>query len=162
VSEPAREQAQDFVLVLNGPNLNLLGTREPGIYGSTTLSQIVQDLETLACTMDPPLQIEHVQSNHEGVLVDTIQTLGPSALGVIINPGALTHYSVALRDALVAVGTPTIEVHLSNIHAREEFRHHSVVAPVVLGQIAGLGPDGYRLALLHLIARSGGSHGAER
>ena len=162
MSEPAREQAQDFVLVLNGPNLNLLGTREPGIYGSTTLSQIVQDLEALACTMNPPLLIEHMQSNHEGVLVDTIQTLGPSALGVIINPGALTHYSVALRDALVAVGTPTIEVHLSNIHAREEFRHHSVVAPVVLGQIAGLGPDGYRLALLHLIARSGGSHGAER
>jgi 3-dehydroquinate dehydratase-2 len=153
MSEPAPVQARDYVLVLNGPNLNLLGTREPGIYGSTTLSQIVADMETLTDGADPPLRIEHVQSNHEGVLVDAIQTLGPSAVGIIINPGALTHYSIALRDALAAVGAPTIEVHLSNIHAREEFRHHSVVAPVVLGQIAGFGPDGYRLALLHLIAR---------
>src|SRR5215213_3450499 len=158
-SESAEEQARDdYVLVLNGPNLNLLGTREPGVYGSTTLAGIVADLATTACGADPPLRIQHVQSNHEGVLVDAIQTLGPSAVGIIINPAALTHYSIALRDALAAVGTPTIEVHLSNIHAREEFRHHSVVAPVILGQIAGLGPDGYRLALLHLIARRGGSH----
>ena len=153
-SEPAEGPIEgDFVLVLNGPNLNLLGTREPGVYGTTTLAEIVADLETLADGADPPLRIEHVQSNHEGHLVDTIQTLGPSAAGIIINPAGLTHYSIALRDALATVGAPTIEVHLSNIHAREEFRHHSVVAPIVLGQIAGLGPDGYRLALHHLIAR---------
>jgi len=162
MSEPALEQARDYVLVLNGPNLNLLGTREPGVYGSTTLSEIVADVETMASAANPPLRIEHVQSNHEGVLVDAIQTLGPSAAGIIINPAALTHYSIALRDALAAVGTPTIEVHLSNIHAREEFRHHSVVAPVVLGQIVGLGPDGYRLALRHLIARLGVTREAMR
>jgi 3-dehydroquinate dehydratase-2 len=153
MSEPAPDQARDYVLVLSGPNLNLLGTREPGVYGNTTLAQIVADMETVSNGAEPPLRIEHVQSNHEGILVDAIQSLGPSAVGIIINPAALTHYSIALRDALAAVGTPTVEVHLSNIHAREEFRHHSVVAPVVLGQIAGFGPDGYRLALLHLIAR---------
>jgi 3-dehydroquinate dehydratase II len=153
-SDSAEGQAgEDFVLVLNGPNLNLLGTREPGVYGSTTLVEIVADLEATAGAADPPLRIEHVQSNHEGHLVDAIQALGPRAAGIIINPAALTHYSIAVRDALAAVGTATIEVHLSNIHAREQFRHHSVVAPVVLGQIAGLGPDGYRLALQHLIAR---------
>ena len=152
MSGPPLEQDQDYVLLLNGPNLNLLGTREPGVYGSATLAEIVADVERTAGDADPPLRIEHVQSNHEGILVDAIQTLGPSAVGIIINPAALTHYSIALRDALAAVGRPTIEVHLSNIHAREEFRHHSVVAPVVLGQIAGLGSDGYRLALHHLIA----------
>jgi 3-dehydroquinate dehydratase-2 len=153
-SDSAEGQVGDnFVLVLNGPNLNLLGTREPGVYGSTTLSEIVADLAAIGLSADPPLRIEHVQSNHEGHLVDAIQTLGPTAAGIIVNPAALTHYSIALRDALAAVGTPTIEVHLSNIHAREQFRHHSVVAPVVLGQIAGLGPDGYCLALHYLIAR---------
>jgi 3-dehydroquinate dehydratase-2 len=162
MSEPAREQTRDYVLLLNGPNLNLLGTREPGVYGSTTLAEIVADVERLAGEADPPLRIEHVQSNHEGILVDAIQRLGPSAVGIIINPAALTHYSIALRDALAAVGAPTIEIHLSNIHAREEFRHHSVVAPVVLGQIAGFGPDGYRLALLHLIARRDASGEANR
>ena len=148
-------EGDDFVLVINGPNLNLLGTREPGIYGSRTLAEIVADLETIAGAADPPLRIEHVQSNHEGVLVDAIQALGPTAAGIIINPAALTHYSISLRDALAAVDTATIEVHLSNVHAREEFREHSVVAPVVLGQIAGLGPDGYRLALHFLMARRG-------
>jgi 3-dehydroquinate dehydratase-2 len=162
MSEPAREQTRNFVLLLNGPNLNLLGTREPGVYGSTTLAEIVADVERLAGEADPPLRIEHVQSNHEGILIDAIQRLGPSAAGIIINPAALTHYSIALRDALAAVGAPTIEVHLSNIHAREEFRHHSLVAPVVLGQIAGFGPDGYRLALLHLIARRNASGEANR
>jgi 3-dehydroquinate dehydratase-2 len=151
----------DYVLVLDGPNLNLLGTREPGIYGTTTLAEIVADLATVALSANPPLRIEHVQTNHEGHLVDTIQRLGPSAVGIIINPGALTHYSIAIRDALASVGAATIEVHLSNIHAREEFRHHSVISPVVLGQIAGLGPDGYRLALQHLIARRL-SHGRQR
>jgi 3-dehydroquinate dehydratase II len=143
----------DYVLVINGPNLNLLGTREPGVYGRTTLAEIAAELATVALSADPPLRIEHVQSNHEGNLIDTIQTLGPGSVGIIINPGALTHYSIAIRDSLAAVGTATIEVHLSNIHAREEFRHHSVVAPVVIGQIAGLGADGYRLALHHLMAR---------
>jgi 3-dehydroquinate dehydratase-2 len=126
-----------------------------------TLAEILSDLEAVALSADPPLRIEHVQSNHEGNLVDAIQKLGPNSAGIIINPGALTHYSIALRDALAAVGTATIEVHLSNIHAREEFRHHSVIAPVVLGQIAGLGSDGYRLALHHLIARRS-SHGGKR
>jgi 3-dehydroquinate dehydratase-2 len=152
----------DFVLVLNGPNLNLLGTREPGVYGNTTLAEVLEDLVAIGLSADPPLRIEHVQSNHEGELVDAIQRLGPTAAGIIINPAALTHYSIALRDALAAVGTATIEVHLSNIHAREEFRHHSVVAPVVLGQIAGLGPDGYRLALHYLIARGGSSREGRR
>jgi 3-dehydroquinate dehydratase II len=161
-NQPAVEQVEgEYVLVLNGPNLNLLGTREPGVYGKVTLAEIVSDLATEALAADPPLRIEHVQSNHEGHLVDAIQTLGPGSAGIIINPGALTHYSIALRDALAAVGTATIEVHLSNIHAREEFRHHSVVAPVVLGQIAGLGSDGYRLALHHLIDRRL-SHGGKR
>ena len=161
-SEPATEQVEgDYVLVINGPNLNLLGTREPDVYGRMTLAEIVSGLATEALGADPPLRIEHVQSNHEGHLVDTIQRLGPRAVGIIINPGALTHYSIAIRDSLAAVGTATIEVHLSNIHAREEFRHRSVVAPVVLGQIAGLGPDGYRLALHHLIARRL-SHGRNR
>jgi 3-dehydroquinate dehydratase II len=162
MSEPALEQTRDYVLLLNGPNLNLLGSREPGVYGNTTLTEIVADVERLAGDADPPLRIEHVQSNHEGILVDAIQRLGPSAVGIIINPAALTHYSIALRDALAAVGTPTIEVHLSNIHAREEFRHHSVVAPVALGQITGFGPDGYRLALLHLIARRNASREPNR
>jgi 3-dehydroquinate dehydratase-2 len=162
-NEPVAGQVGgDYVLVLNGPNLNLLGTREPGVYGSTTLAEIVADLESLALGADPPLRIEHVQSNYEGRLVDAIQSLGPTSAGIIINPAALTHYSIALRDALAAVGAPTIEVHLSNIHTREEFRHHSVVAPVVLGQIAGLGPDGYRLALQHLVARRRLSREAQR
>jgi 3-dehydroquinate dehydratase II len=160
--QPAAGQVEgDYVLVLNGPNLNLLGSREPGVYGGMTLAEILSDLEAVALSADPPLRIEHVQSNHEGNLVDAIQTLGPSSAGIIINPGALTHYSIALRDALAAVGTATVEVHLSNVHAREEFRHHSVIAPVVLGQIAGLGSDGYRLALHHLIARRS-SHGGKR
>jgi 3-dehydroquinate dehydratase II len=143
----------DYVLVLNGPNLNLLGTREPGVYGRTTLAEIVAGLEAIVAGIEPPVVIEHAQSNHEGMLVDTIQARGPGAIGVIINPGALTHYSIAIRDALASLPVPVIEVHLSNIHAREEFRHRSVTAPVVVGQIAGLGPDGYRLALRYLLER---------
>lgn len=143
----------DYVLVLNGPNLNLLGTREPGIYGRTTLAEIVEGLEAIASSGTPPAAIDHMQSNHEGVLVDTIQARGPGALGVIINPGAWTHYSIAIRDALATLPVPVVEVHLSNIHAREEFRHHSVIAPIAAGQIVGLGPAGYGLALRYLLER---------
>lgn len=134
-------------LVLNGPNLNLLGTREPSIYGQTTLADIIAGLETQAASADPPACIVALQSNHEGELVDAIQLHGPAAKAIIINPGALSHYSIALRDALTGVGTPVVEVHISNIHAREPFRHHSVISAIAQGQIVGLGTDGYRLAL---------------
>jgi len=140
--------------VLNGPNLNLLGTREPGIYGTTTLAQIVSGLSAIGETSTPRLDIRHVQSNHEGALIDAIQDIGPSATGIIINPGAWTHYSIAIRDALANVKVPVIEVHLSNVHAREEFRHRSVTAPVCAGQIVGLGPMGYQLALHYIIEKN--------
>ncbi|MFT4038794.1 MAG: type II 3-dehydroquinate dehydratase [Thermomicrobiales bacterium] len=142
------------MLVLNGPNLNLLGTREPGHYGRTTLADIIASLEADAAQADPPVAIRSLQSNHEGVLVDAIQQDGPGAIGIIMNPGALTHYSIALRDAVSAVGASFIEVHISNIHAREEFRHHSVIAAVATGQIAGLGATGYRLALAYLLEKT--------
>ena len=144
---------RETILVLNGPNLNLLGMREPGHYGSTTLPDIIGGLRDLAESLSPGLHVEHLQSNHEGALVDAIQQWGPTVIGIVINPGALTHTSIALRDAFSAVKTPTVEVHISNIHAREEFRHHSYIAPVVIGQIAGLGPEGYRLALRFLVER---------
>ncbi|MFM9106166.1 MAG: type II 3-dehydroquinate dehydratase, partial [Chloroflexota bacterium] len=119
------------VLVVNGPNLNLLGTREPGVYGRTTLADIEASVRRLVAGLAPAVEVVWRQSNHEGVIVDTIQQEGAGALGIVINPGALTHYSLAVRDALSAVGTPAVEVHLSNVHAREQFRHHSVTAPVV-------------------------------
>lgn len=143
-----------YVLVLNGPNLNLLGTREPDHYGRTTLADIVRTLEEDASRADTPVEIRHVQSNHEGALVDAIQELGPGAVGLIINPGALTHSSIALRDAISGVGVPTVEVHISNIHAREEFRHRSFIAAVARGQIAGLGATGYRLALAYFLEQA--------
>lgn len=143
-----------FILVLNGPNLNLLGTREPDHYGRTTLAGIIETLEADAAKAEPQVEIRHLQSNHEGVLVDAIQEHGPDALGLIINPGALTHYSIALRDAISSVGVPTVEVHISNIHAREEFRHHSFIAAVATGQIAGLGATGYRLALAYFLEQA--------
>ncbi|MGH2533861.1 MAG: type II 3-dehydroquinate dehydratase [Thermomicrobiales bacterium] len=135
------------ILLLNGPNLNLLGTREPHLYGSTTLADIEHRLRSSAAQMTPLVEIEAFQSNYEGALVECIQVSGPTAFGIVINPGALTHYSIALRDALAACGRPVVEVHLTNIHAREEFRHRSVIAPIAVGQIAGLGAAGYELAL---------------
>ena len=134
------------VLVLHGPNLNLLGTREPGVYGATTLAEIDADLRRIA--QEAGVTLESYQSNHEGGLVDRIQAAGRDGTRfIIINPAAYTHTSVAIRDALAAVALPVIEVHLSNIHKREPFRHHSYVSAVAEGVICGLGPAGYRLAL---------------
>ena len=133
------------LLVLHGPNLNLLGSREPGIYGAVTLEQINDALLALAAELGASLTI--LQSNHEGVLVDAIQAARDTSRGILINPAAFTHTSVAIRDAIAAVDLPAVEVHLSNIHRREEFRHHSHIAPVAAGQICGFGPDSYLLGL---------------
>jgi len=133
------------VFVLNGPNLNMLGTREPGIYGGQTLADIERDC--VAAGRKLGLAVDFRQTNHEGVLVDWIQEAAAKAAGIVINPGAYTHTSVALQDAIRAAGLSVIEVHLSNIFAREAFRHHSYVSPVAAGVICGLGPAGYRLAL---------------
>jgi 3-dehydroquinate dehydratase, type II len=140
---------------MNGPNLNLLGTREPEIYGSLTLADIHERLRQRANEAD--LDIEFMQSNHEGVLVDAIQRARRTVDYIILNAGAFTHYSIALRDAIAAVDVPVIEVHLSNIHQREEFRHKSVIAPVVLGQIVGFGAESYMAALEIIICRMGGA-----
>lgn len=133
------------ILVLHGPNLNMLGTREPHIYGHATLADIDAALQTRAAELGAATH--SVQSNHEGVLIDTLQQEAATSSGLIINPGAFTHYSYALRDAIAAAHLPTIEVHLSNVYARESFRHHSVIAPIATGQISGLGWRGYLLAL---------------
>ncbi len=141
------------IAVVHGPNLNMLGKREPAIYGQTTLTEIDATLTARATTAG--LDLLSLQSNHEGVLVDFLQGPGWTAAGIIINPGALTHYGLALRDALAALSAPIIEVHLSNIYRREPFRHTSVVAPVATGQISGLGWRGYLLALEWLITQLG-------
>jgi len=132
-------------LILHGPNLNLLGTREPSLYGTLTLNEINARLQQWARLQQVELQI--VQSNHEGALVDAIHAAVAWADGIVINAGAYTHTSLALRDAIAAVKLPTIEVHLSNIHAREAFRRRSLIAPVCRGQVSGLGWLGYQLAL---------------
>jgi 3-dehydroquinate dehydratase-2 len=134
------------ILVLHGPNLNLLGTREPGVYGTVTLAQIDAELQQIAA--DAGARLESVQSNHEGVLIDRVQAARNDGTHfIIINPAGLTHTSVALRDALAGVALPFIEVHLSNIHRREPFRHHSYFSDQAVGVICGLGAAGYRLAL---------------
>jgi len=144
------------VLVLNGPNLNLLGTREPAVYGATSLAEIEAELSDIA--RKSSAEVVFFQSNHEGALVDRIQ--GAKLDGtdfLIVNAGAFTHTSVALRDALAAVGLPFIEVHLSNVHRREAFRHHSYLADLAVGTIVGLGAAGYRYALDYGLTRAAGT-----
>jgi 3-dehydroquinate dehydratase-2 len=141
--------SQFSILVLHGPNLNLLGLREPKIYGSTTLADIDRLLEGDATKLQ--VAISCLQSNHEGTLVDAIHEARTKHQGILINAGAYTHTSVAIRDALAGVKVPTVEVHLSNIYRREEFRHHSYIAPVAIGQISGFGAASYRLGLQALV-----------
>ncbi len=141
------------ILVIHGPNLNLLGMREPEIYGHTTLEDINASLKARAS--EEGASINFLQSNHEGVLVDAIQEAATNQYDyIILNAGAFTHYSIAIRDAIAAIKPPVIEVHLSNIYQREEFRHHSVIAPVVMGQISGLGVESYMAALEAIIRKT--------
>lgn len=139
------------ILLLNGPNLNLLGTREPEKYGSTTLTEIVNGLENQARALN--MTLSHLQSNAEHVLIDRIHQARGNTDFILINPAAFTHTSVALRDALLAVQIPFIEIHLSNVHAREPFRHHSYLSDVAVGVICGLGADGYTFALQTAVRR---------
>lgn len=138
------------ILVLNGPNLNLLGTRQPEVYGSTTLAMVEAACVSHGQTLD--MTISCFQSNHEGALIDAIHAAKGTQDGLVLNAGAYTHTSIALMDAIASVELPLVEVHLSNIHAREEFRHKSFIAPVALGQICGFGAQGYLLALDALAA----------
>lgn len=139
------------ILILNGPNLNLLGTRQPDIYGRLTLAQIEKRVRALAKEL--AVEIDFRQSNSEGELVTWIQQAAGKFAAIVINPAAYTHTSLAMRDAISAVGVPTIEIHISNIHKREQFRHHSFIAEVAVGQIAGFGLDSYLLGLRAAVAR---------
>lgn len=137
------------ILVVNGPNLNLLGTREPEVYGTLTLEKINEEL--LKYAKELGVEIEFFQSNVEGEIVNAIQVARQNCAGIVINPAAYTHTSVAIRDAISAVALPAVEIHISNVYAREEFRKHSLIAPVCVGQIAGFGLDSYKLAMLALV-----------
>lgn len=139
--------------VLNGPNLNMLGIREPGVYGNLSLAAIEQMVADKAQQLS--VDVSFFQTNHEGEMIDRIHAAYGNKDAIIINPGAWTHYSYAIRDALEAIKLPVVEVHISNIHKREAFRHHSVVAPIAVGQIAGLGSYGYILALDALVQQLG-------
>jgi 3-dehydroquinate dehydratase-2 len=139
------------VLVLHGPNLNLLGLREPEIYGHKTLSDINDDLSSQAAALG--VSLTTLQSNHAGVLIDAIHDAYGRIDGIVINPGGLTHTSVALRDALAGVAIPFVEVHLSNVYAREPFRHHSYLSPIAVGVISGFGPNSYSLGLSAIVQR---------
>lgn len=141
-------------LVLNGPNLNLLGAREPAVYGATTLPALSAALDAAAAPLG--VTLEHFQSNHEGALIDRLHAAAGAVQGVIINPGGLTHTSVALRDAFAATGLPFVEVHISNVFAREPFRHHSFLSPLAAGVVVGFGVNGYTLALHGLLATAAG------
>ncbi|ARU00816.1 type II 3-dehydroquinate dehydratase [Yoonia vestfoldensis] len=147
---------QHAILILNGPNLNLLGTRQPEVYGPTTL----QDIEALCAAKAAALNVtmDFVQSNHEGVLIDHLHAARGRFDGIILNAGAYTHSSIALMDAVSSIMLPLVELHLSNIHAREAFRHHSYIAPVAVGQICGFGAAGYALAIEALVGYLG-THG---
>ncbi len=148
MTEATTAASRGTILVINGPNLNLLGTREPEKYGTSTLA----DVERLAATAAEAhgFTVECVQSNHEGVLLDVIHAARTSAVGIVLNAGAFTHTSVALRDALSAVQLPAVEVHITNVHQREEFRHHSYLSPVCAAVIVGAGVFGYKLAIDYL------------
>ena len=145
----AKKTDATSVLVLHGPNLNLLGTREPEIYGHLTLSDINRDLKTLGEAWEA--RVDSKQSNHEGQLIDWVHAARETHQGLVINPGGLTHTSVALRDAIAAAGLPCVEVHLSNIHKREPFRHVSLTAAVCVGSVLGFGPNSYALGLRALL-----------
>lgn len=145
------------LLVLNGPNLNRLGKREPEVYGTMTLADVEQKLVDLS--NKHKVDIECFQSNAEGDLIDKIHEAEDSSVnGILFNPGAFTHYSIALRDAVASVSVPVVEIHISNIHSREPFRHTSVIAPVCVGQITGLGTDGYELAFSYFLLRRKGEN----
>ena len=137
------------IIIINGPNLNLLGTREPDIYGHTTMEDYIQSLRK----QHPRVDIDYYQSNHEGSLLDKLQEVGFSYDGIVLNSGAYTHTSVALLDCIRSLKTPVVEVHISNVHAREEFRNHSMISPACLGVIAGFGMDSYSLAVEALLNR---------
>lgn len=137
------------ILIINGPNLNMLGVREPGIYGSATIKDVEESL--LRLSEELGVEVVFFQSNHEGGIIARIHQAFGNCDGLVINPGAFTHYSYAIRDAIDSVKIPTVEIHISNVHAREEFRHHSVIAPIAVGQIMGFGIYGYQLALRAIV-----------